>query len=684
MLGLKVTAIKIDPYMNIDAGTMAPTEHGEVFVLNDGGEADLDLGNYERYLDVTLGRDNNITTGKVYKKVIEKERAGEYLGKTVQIVPHLTSAIQDWIEQVAAQPVDETDETPDVCIVELGGTVGDIESAPFVEALRQFQFRVGQENFALIHVSLVPVVGGEQKTKPTQAAVRDLRGLGLVPDMIAARCVEPLERSVINKLSMFCHVGPEQVMGVHDVQSTYHVPLLLEQQGMVRFFERRLKLDIKQGITKSMQQRGNALKTRWRELTLSQDRLFDKVEIVLVGKYTSLQDSYMSVVKSLEHAAMRVQRKLVLKWVEAGDLESQMETDNPVRYHEAWHAVCSASGILVPGGFGSRGTEGMISAAAWARTKRVPFLGICLGFQVAVIEFARNVCGIQDANSAELDKTCPSPVVIFMPEISKTQMGGTMRLGLRPTVFGKGTESWSKIRKLYAGAPIVWERHRHRYEINPEYVERIERGDPAASPPPQTPADAAAGRRPGTPPIQSGPRSLPTSPSLGSDGVPCILPASKAPGEGSRDVLRFIGRSETGDRMQIAEIADHPYYVAVQSHPEFASRPLKPGPCFLGLVAAAVSHDELEKQMELSSSYTAPHPKSMMILESEAARLAESEHNTDTLGSADGTMPPVRRPSTVEKSAATPPGSSTPTRGRSPPEKSVKLGESAVNGRSIK
>lgn len=385
---MRVTAIKIDPYMNIDAGTMAPTEHGEVYVLNDGGEADLDLGNYERYLDVTLGRDNNITTGKIYRQVIEKERRGDYLGKTVQIVPHLTNAIQDWLLRVAAQPVDSTGLPPEVCIVELGGTVGDIESAPFVEALRQFQFRVGQDNFALIHVSLVPVIGGEQKTKPTQAAIKDLRGLGLIPDMIAARSPAKLEAAVINKLSMFCHVAPDQVLGVHDVESTYHVPLLLEQQGMVNFFEKRLGLQCKKDL-------GRDLRRRWRELTSSHDRLIDSVEIVLVGKYTSLQDSYMSVVKSLEHAALRCHRKLKLKWVEASDLEPLAASENPVKYHEAWHSLCSAKGIIVPGGFGLRGTEGMISAAKWAREKGVPYLGICLGFQIAVVEFARNVCGLK-------------------------------------------------------------------------------------------------------------------------------------------------------------------------------------------------------------------------------------------------------------------------------------------------
>ena len=331
-MGLRVTSIKIDPYMNIDAGTMAPTEHGEVFVLDDGGEVDLDLGNYERYLNVTLLRDNNITTGKIYREVIEKERRGDYLGKTVQIVPHLTDAIQDWIERVAQQPVDESGHSPDVCIVELGGTVGDIESAPFVEALRQFQFRVGTENFALVHVSLIPVIGGEQKTKPTQAAIRDLRGLGLVPDMIAARCAAPLEHNVIKKLSLFCHVGYEQVLGVHDVSSTYHVPLLLEAQGMIRFFEKRLCLTSSK-ISPEMHAEGTELRRRWIELTSSQDRAFEKVEIVLVGKYTSLQDSYMSVVKALEHASMRCHRKLVLNWVESSDLEPQTETEDPVRYH---------------------------------------------------------------------------------------------------------------------------------------------------------------------------------------------------------------------------------------------------------------------------------------------------------------------------------------------------------------
>lgn len=610
-LGLRVTSIKVDPYMNIDAGTMSPTEHGEVYVLDDGGEADLDLGNYERYLDITLGRDNNITTGKIYRQVIERERKGDYLGKTVQIVPHLTNAIQDWIEEIAQRPVDGSGEAPEVCIIELGGTVGDIESAPFVEAMRQFQFRVGHENFAIIHVSLVPVIGGEQKTKPTQAAIRDLRGLGLAPDMIAARCIQPLERSVIDKLSMFCHVGPEQVMGVHDVSSTYHVPLLLEQQGMVRFFEKRLGLNVHGGISEDMKAHGLEFRRRWRELTVGHDRTIDTVEIVLVGKYTSLHDSYTSVVKSLEHSALRCHRKLELKWVESSDLEPQAQHENPVKYHQAWQALCSAKGILVPGGFGTRGTEGMICAARWAREQKVPYLGICLGFQVAVIEFARNVLGIEAAGSAELVPDCKDPVVIYMPEISKTHLGGTMRLGLRPSLFQQGTEDWSKIRKLYGGQPVVWERHRHRYEINPDYVDRIEAG-----------------------PTHSAPARFPGKPRTSSTGLPKAA-------DSAVDELRFVGRDEKGERMQIAELKNHPYFVGMQAHPEFCSRPLNPSPPFVGFLAAAAGL--LEEQIAVQKNYVPPHPKSHMVSESEMMRRKDE-------GEIDG------------KPATTPPGTATPVR----------------------
>ncbi|EJD05500.1 CTP synthase [Fomitiporia mediterranea MF3/22] len=563
MAGLKVTAIKIDPYMNIDAGTMAPTEHGEVYVLNDGGEVDLDLGNYERYLDVTLTRDNNITTGKIYKEVIERERKGDYLGKTVQIVPHVTNAIQDWIERVSKIPSDNTGEEPDVCIIELGGTVGDIESAPFIEAMRQFQFRVGHANFALIHVSMVPDMHGEQKTKPTQTTVHQLRGLGLLPDIIACRLIvpSPLQPATKQKIGMFCHVGEDQVIGVHDVSSLYHVPLLLESQGIVTFLRKRLELPPIDQLPKAMMERGLSLSKRWKELTRGQERLFDSVSIALVGKYTVLKDSYMSVIKALEHSAFRCNRKLEIKWVESSDLEPETQESNPVNYHDAWRAVVGANGILVPGGFGQRGTEGMIQAVKWAREQRIPFLGICLGFQVAVIEWARNVLGMPAGNSGEFSTEDESSVVIFMPEGSRTHMGGTMRLGLRPTVFSPDNVH-SKVRALYGGAEKIWERHRHRYEVSPQYVKRLE---------------------------ESG--------------------------------MRFAGKDEKGERMQIMELGDHPYFVGLQAHPEFCSRPLNPSPPFLGFVASSCGPSELADQCELQrQTFVPPHPPGAMVDEAEIIR----------------------------------------------------------------
>lgn len=523
-IGLKVTSIKIDPYMNVDAGTMAPTEHGEVFVLNDGGEVDLDLGNYERYLNITLTRENNITTGKIYQHVIERERRGDYLGKTVQVVPHLTDAIQDWIERVARIPVDETNNEPDVCIIELGGTVGDIESAPFVEALRQLKRRAGKNNFLQIHVSLVPVINGEQKTKPTQAAIKDVRSAGLAPDLIACRCQQPLTKSTIKKIALFCDVLDQQVLAVHDVNSTYHVPLLLDNQDLIGLLSETLQLN-RLEVLPALLEKGQQTWKHWKELTLAQDRLFDQVNIALVGKYTDLHDSYLSVIKSLEHSSMRCGRKLNLIWVEAEALEAQMSTQDPAKYHKAWHDVCTANGVLVPGGFGVRGTEGMIAAAKWARTNKTPYLGICLGMQIAVIEYARNVCGMEGAHSVEISANTEHPVIIFMPEGSKTHLGGTMRLGIRPTIWQPGSE-WSKLRRLYGKSDEILERHRHRYEVNPEYIERL-----------------------------SG--------------------------------LNFVGKDDKGERMEVAELKDHPFYVGVQYHPEYLSRVLQPSKPFLGFVAAS-------------------------------------------------------------------------------------------------
>ncbi|KAG9020594.1 CTP synthase ura7, partial [Tulasnella sp. UAMH 9824] len=369
---------------------------------------------------------------------------------------------------------DETGEEPDVCIVELGGTVGDIESAPFIEAMRQFQFRVGPENFALIHVSLIPDMHGEQKTKPTQATVRDLRGLGLLPDIIACRLVSPqaVQPETKRKISMFCHVSQDQVIGVHDMKSVYHVPLLLESQGIINVLQRKLNL-VDYKIPPQLVEKGADLHRRWQQITTGHERLFDTVHIVLVGKYTSLKDSYMSVTKSLEHSAVRCGRKLVLDWVESSDLEPEMQTQDPRKYHDAHRLLVSANGILVPGGFGVRGTEGMMIAIKWAREQKIPFLGICLGFQLAVVEWARNVLDIKDATSTEFNTETPSPVIIYMPEISKTHLGGTMRLGLRPTIFDEDSASWSKVRKLYGGNEVIWERHRHRYEVGPPYVDRL-------------------------------------------------------------------------------------------------------------------------------------------------------------------------------------------------------------------
>lgn len=519
--GLHVTSIKIDPYLNIDAGTFSPYEHGEVFVLDDGGEVDLDLGNYERFLDVTLHRSNNITTGKIYQSVIDKERRGDYLGKTVQVVPHITDAIQDWVTKVSAEPV-EKDIKADVCLIELGGTIGDIEGMPYIEAFRQFQFRVGRDNFCVVHVSLVPEPDstGEQKTKPTQNSVRELRGLGLSPDLIMCRCKNTVTNSVKQKVSLFCHVPPEQVIDVHDCKSIYRVPVLLSNQGIVSFFSKRLQLEIKS-------RKPRHFLVQWRELAERDERLLDEVKIALVGKYTKLEDAYISVLKALKHASLHCNRRLQVVWVESENLEKEVQERDPVKYHEAWQRLCGCHGILVPGGFGKRGTEGKIAAAEWARKMKKPYLGVCYGLQLAVIEFARNILGLKDANSTENEPDTKNPVVIEMPEHNPGQLGGTMRLGRRRTVFSKVHESIT--RKLYKNAEFVEERHRHRYEVNPEYVSQFE---------------------------EKG--------------------------------MKFVGRDVEGERMEIMEIKDHPYFVGVQYHPEYISRPIRPSPPYLGLILAAI------------------------------------------------------------------------------------------------
>ncbi|EEH23286.2 CTP synthase [Paracoccidioides brasiliensis Pb03] len=511
--GLRVTSIKIDPYMNVDAGTMSPTEHGEVYVLDDGGEVDLDLGNYERYLNISLSHEHKHNNRK-------------------DLPTH-------WIERVAKIPVDESGEEPHVCIVELGGTIGDVESGVFFEAMRQLQRRAGKGNFLQIHVSYVPVIppgSGEQKTKPTQRAISDVRSAGLSPDLIACRCERPLEGQTIVKIANACQVDRDQVLTVHNVSTTYHVPVLLENQGVLSTINRILQLDAIQ-IPKLLLEKGTTTWTEWKSLASSQDHTQVTVSIALVGKYTSLHDSYMSVSKSLEHAAMHCKRKINLIWVDASHLEETTQECSPAEFHKAWHAVCMADGILVPGGFGHRGTEGMIKAAKWARTNNIPYLGICLGMQLAVIEYARNVCGI-DAGSEEFDENHSNPAIVYMPEINKEKMGGTMRLGKRPTIFQPGTD-WSRLRKLYGGTPAIWERHRHRYEVNPQMVETLEKAG-----------------------------------------------------------LTFIGKDDKGERMEIVELRDHKWYVGVQFHPEYLSRVLAPSKTFLGFFAAAAACLE-----EISETY---------------------------------------------------------------------------------
>lgn len=528
-MGLKVSSIKIDPYINIDAGTMNPREHGEVYVLDDGGEVDLDLGNYERYLNITLSRDNNITTGKIYQRVIEKERRGDYLGKTVQVVPHVTGEIEEWIQRVASIPVDDTGEEPDVCIIELGGTIGDIEGMPFVEALCELRRHSGRDNFMSIHVSYIPLVNGEQKSKPTQMAIKAVRSAGLIPDLIACRCEKPLERTTIEKIARFCQVPDQHVLNVRNMPSTYQVPILLEEQQLIPLMTSSLQLDRLQ-LPPYLQQKGAQVWQQWKELAVGLEHLQHDVEIVLVGKYLEQPDSYLSVQRSLEHAAMWCRRKLSVKHVDAESLEPAMRLTDPATYHKAWHDVCTAKGILVPGGFGNRGTEGMMLAAQWAREQDVPYLGICLGMQIAVVEFARTVCHIAlpQATSYEFDGMDEDRVIISMPEHHPGDLGGTMRLGLRPTLWQPDTE-WSKLRALYGlQNSSINERHRHRYEVNPNYISQLQ----------------SAG-------------------------------------------LTFIGKDDTGARMEIIELRSHKWFVGVQFHPEYISRVLHPSKPYLGFIAAS-------------------------------------------------------------------------------------------------
>jgi CTP synthase len=505
--GLSVTAVKIDPYVNCDAGTMNPFEHGEVFVLEDGGEVDLDLGNYERFLDTNIPKDNNLTTGKVYRSVIEKERQGEYLGKTVQIVPHVTEEIRERVEEAAAKA------NADVCLVEVGGTVGDMDSMPFLEGLRQLSREHGRDNVVFVHTTLVPILApvGEQKTKPTQHSVKELKATGIEPDMIVCRCEEPLAESTREKISHFCDVDTDAVVGAPDVDTKYQVPLLIHDQGVDDWLEERLDLD-----------RDEPDLDPWKRFLDGVQNPTHDVEIAIVGKYTELEDAYMSITEAFNHAGSELSTDVGIRWVDSDELtlEDLAEADDP-------------DGILVPGGFGARGTQGKINAIRYAREEKIPFLGICYGFQLAVVEFARNVLGLEDATSKELMEErgidSENPVIDLLPEQrSVDAKGGTMRLGATPVRIDAGTTA----HELY-GTELVLERHRHRYEVNPRYHDDL---------------------------IDHG--------------------------------LTFSGCDSTGLRMEILEHEDHPFFLGSQFHPEFKSRPGDPAPLFRGLVQATLKADD--------------------------------------------------------------------------------------------
>ncbi|MDD3872679.1 MAG: CTP synthase (glutamine hydrolyzing) [Methanosarcina sp.] len=493
--GYKVTAIKIDPNINSDAGTMSPYQHGEVFVLKDGGEVDLDLGNYERFLDTELTRDHNLTTGKIYQEVISKERRGDYLGKTVQIIPHVTNEIKNRIRKVAARS------GADVCLVEIGGTVGDIESMPFLEAVRQMHREEPPENIIFIHVTLVMEdLQGEQKTKPTQHSVKELRSLGLSPEVIVARSKTPLQESAKEKIALFCDVPQELVISAYDADDIYEVPLEIEEQGLTTQLMKHLQL--KSGVENG----------GWKEMVARMKSTTDTVKMAIIGKYTNLEDSYLSIVEAVKHGGINNKCRVEIDMVEAETLE-----ENPAEVEK----LIQYDGVLVPGGFGERGTDGKVLAIKFARENDIPFLGICLGMQLAVIEFARNVAKLGEANSTEFDEDTPYPVIDLLPEqTGVANMGGTMRLGDYEAILKEG----SIAEKIY-GTNYIVERHRHRYEVNPEFVDRLE--------------------------------------SFG---------------------IVFSGRNK--NRMEIAEIPGKRFFFGSQFHPEFRSRPGRPSPPFNALVEA--------------------------------------------------------------------------------------------------
>jgi CTP synthase len=500
--GLRVAIQKVDPYLNVDAGTMSPLQHGEVFVTEDGAETDLDLGHYERFTDENLSRDHNITAGQIYLSVIEKERRGDFLGGTVQVIPHVTNEIKARIRQVAERT------RADVVIAEIGGTVGDIESLPFLEAIRQFKNDVGREDVLYVHVTLVPFIesAGELKTKPTQHSVKELRSIGIHPDVIVARSEKPLSREMRDKIALFCDVEPRAVVQNLDVATIYEVPLRLEEEGMGDLLVEKL------GLPAAPPDFG-----AWREIVARIKEPRRRVRIGVVGKYVELRDAYMSVVEALVHAGAANDARVDIRWVYSETLEG----GDPAEILQG------LDGILVPGGFGYRGVEGKIRAIRHARENGVPFFGLCLGMQCAVVEFARNVLGLEGANSTEFDPDTPHPVIDLMPGQKDLQrLGGTMRLGAYPCHLVPG----SLAARAY-GEPVVLERHRHRFEVNNAYRGALERAGLAAT-----------------------------------------------------------GVWREADLVEIVELPGHPWFVGTQFHPELRSRPNRPHPLFRAFVGAALQH----------------------------------------------------------------------------------------------
>lgn len=507
--GYRVTIQKFDPYINIDPGTMSPYQHGEVFVTDDGAETDLDLGHYERFIDINLSKNSNTTTGKIYQSVINKERRGDYLGGTVQVIPHITNEIKERIFRVGQQ------DNADFVITEIGGTVGDIESLPFLEAIRQVKKDVGKNDVLYIHVTLVPYISaaGELKTKPTQHSVKELRSIGISPDIIVCRSEKPISKEMREKMAMFCDVDPEAVIQNLTARSIYEVPMLMEEQGLDTIVLRKLEMEDK---PKDMQ--------GWHDMVARILKKYDKkVTIAVVGKYVALQDAYISITESLRHAAVANEAELDIHWVNAEEIEAD-DTDMA-------KVMAGVDGILVPGGFGNRGIEGKIKAIQYAREHKIPFFGICLGMQCAVIEFARHVCGMADANSSEFNPNSTHPVIDLMPEqIDVEDLGGTMRLGLYPCKVYPDTLT----SKAY-NAELIYERHRHRYEFNNAFREKIV-------------------------------------------------------GKG----LVLGGTLPNGRLVEIVELpeSEHPWFLGAQFHPEFKSRPTNPHPLFREFVGAAVKHHQ--------------------------------------------------------------------------------------------